>query len=83
MAVLTKSKYYVFECDLSLTEKQKEKITNLLFSVNYRKLSNEVNDAGFIVKDNIVQSQCFTCEEEAYQLNNKIDAIVAEDCEDE
>jgi hypothetical protein len=72
MAVLTKSEYYVYESDLNLTEIQKEKINSLLLSVGH-------TDFDFFVDNNIVHSQCFSCEEEAYQMNNKIDAIVAED----
>jgi len=72
MSVISKSEYSVYESDLNLTERQKEKIVNLLLSTND-------TDWDFIVTDNTVQSQSFACEEEAYQLNNKIDAIVAED----
>ena len=70
MSVITKKTYFVYEDNLNLTESSKDKIFKLLSSVN---------SCDFILTDNTVQSQSFACEEEAYQLNNKIDAIVAED----
>ena len=72
MSVISRSEYSVYESDLNLTERQKEKIVNLLSSRNDTSWD-------FIVTNKTVHSQSFTCEEEAYQLNNKIDAIVAED----
>lgn len=76
--IMNYSEYYVYENDLDLTESQKEKITELLMLTDGSARFTSSNGA-FLVTDNLVKSQRFTCEEEAYQLNNKIDAIVAED----
>lgn len=76
--IMNYSEYYVYENDLDLTESQKEKITELLMLTDGAARFTSSSRA-FLVTDNLVKSQRFTCEEEAYQLNNKIDAIVAED----
>ena len=74
MTIMTHSEYYIYETHLNLTENQKSKITDLLI------LSDGTGTfPNFLVTDKLIRSQGFSCEEYAYQLNNKIDAIVAED----